>query len=193
MHGCIGSTDGCHVGMLNCPFQLMQFNMGCKLNMQTRTHNLTCNHRRRILHTTSCHPGRWCDKTLVRFDEFVMNVKHGMILPDHTFTLLSRGEDGSIVKKQFSGVWLMADNGHLGWSVTIPPFTSCKTHAQRRWSKWVESMRKDVECTFGILKGRFWQLKNGTRVRGAKAMDNMWMTCCALHNFFLEEDNLDCP
>jgi hypothetical protein len=24
-----------------------------------------------------------------------------------------------------------------------------------RWSKWAESMRKDVECTFGILKGYY--------------------------------------
>lgn len=28
-----------------------------------------------------------------------------------------------------------------------------------RWSKCVESIRKDVECTFGILKGRFRILK----------------------------------
>jgi len=25
---------------------------------------------------------------------------------------------------------------------------------EMRWSKWLESMRKDVECAFGILKGR---------------------------------------
>ena len=29
-----------------------------------------------------------------------------------------------------------------------------------RWSKWLESMRKDVECTFGIMKGR-WRILSG--------------------------------
>ena len=50
-----------------------------------------------------------------------------------------------------------------------------------------------MECTFGILKGRFRVLKNGIRVRGPAATDNIWLTCCALHNFLLEEDGLDQP
>ena len=54
-------------------------------------------------------------------------------------------------------------------------------------------MRKDVECTFGILKGRFRVLKNGIRLRGPQATDNIWLTCCALHNFLLEQDGLDDP
>jgi Plant transposon protein len=59
-----------------------------------------------------------------------------------------------------------------------------------RWSKWLESMRKDVKCTFGILKGRFWTLKNGTRIHSINSVDKIWCTCCALHNIFLEHDGL---
>jgi hypothetical protein len=40
-----------------------------------------------------------------------------------------------------------------------------------RWSKWLESMRKDVECTFGILKGRWRILKSGIRIEGVDAVD----------------------
>ena len=58
----------------------------------------------------------------------------------------------------------------------------------------MESMQKDVECTFGILKGRFCLLKNGIRLRGLADTDNLlWLACCALLNFLLlEEDGLDC-
>jgi hypothetical protein len=52
-------------------------------------------------------------------------------------------------------------------------------------------MRKDVECTFGILKGRWRILKAGVRLRSAEAADNVWKTCCALHNWLLEVDGLD--
>lgn len=52
------------------------------------------------------------------------------------------------------GVWLLVDNGYLEHSTLLPPMKITTTQAETRWSKWVESMRKDVECTFGILKGR---------------------------------------
>ena len=181
MAGCLGSTDACHVGMLNCYHQLRIHNSGFKMSMPTRTYNLTANHRRRILFTTTGHPGRWNDKTLVRFDKFVMNVKYGKILSRNIFGLLSRNKEGEVIERKYSGVWLIVDNGYHSWSVTIPPFKTPQTYAEQRWSKWIESMRKDVECTFGILKGRFRVLKNGIRLRGPANTDKIWLTCCSLH------------
>ena len=61
MPGCVGSTDATHIAMLRCPSQLRNYNMGHKLDLPTRTYNLTTNHRRRILSTTTGHPGRWND------------------------------------------------------------------------------------------------------------------------------------
>ena len=42
-------------------------------------------------------------------------------------------------------------------------------------------MRKDVECTFGILKGRWRILMTDDRVYGIDKVDEIWLTCCALH------------
>jgi len=58
-------------------------------------------------------------------------------------------------------------------------------------SHWLESLRKDVECTFGILKGRWHILKSGTRLQGVKVSNKIWKTCCALHNWLLEVDVMD--
>ncbi|KAI2490063.1 Plant transposon protein [Fragilaria crotonensis] len=49
-------------------------------------------------------------------------------------------------------------------------------------------MRKDVECTFGILKGRWRILKTGIRMNGVENADKIFLTCCALHNWLLETD-----
>jgi hypothetical protein len=51
--------------------------------------------------------------------------------------------------------------------------------------------RKDCKCVFGILKGRFRVLKTGIRLDGPNAVDNIWLTCCALHNMPLSADGLD--
>ncbi len=60
-----------------------------------------------------------------------------------------------------------------------------------RQSKWIELMRKDVERTFGILKGRWRILKSGVRISGVVNVDKVWFTCCALHNWLLEIDGLN--
>jgi hypothetical protein len=52
-------------------------------------------------------------------------------------------------------------------------------------------MRKDVECTFGILKGHFHVLKTGIHLHGTVNAEKIWCPCCALHNWLLEVDGLD--
>ena len=73
----------------------------------------------------------------------------------------------------------------------MPPIKRTCSQQEIRFSQWLESIRKDVECTFGILKGRFRILKTGIRLNGQQAADRVFLTCCALHNWLLEVDGLD--
>jgi len=75
--------------------------------------------------------------------------------------------------------------------VSIPPLKNSSNQREIRWSQWMESIRKDVECASGISKGRWRILKSGIRLHGVEAADKIWMTCCALHNWLLEVDGLD--
>ena len=65
----------------------------------------------------------------------------------------------NVTTQKYKGVYVVVDNGYLDWSCTVPPFFVTNNIGKIRWSRWVESMRKDVECTFGILKGRWRTLK----------------------------------
>jgi hypothetical protein len=51
--------------------------------------------------------------------------------------------------------------------------------------------RKNGECTFGILKGR-WRIlvKTGIRLNRVECADKTFLTCRALHNWLLETDRL---
>jgi DDE superfamily endonuclease len=163
---------------------------GVKLPMPSRTYNLTVNHRRQILSTTRGHPSRWNDKTLVLFDAFAKGIYDGTVLSDVEFGMLEHDENREIVTVRYKGAWLLVDNGYLRWPTTVPPFKESIHYDEIRFSQWLESMRKDVECTFGIMKGRFRILKTGVRLHGVEATDKIWLTCCALHNFLLEADGL---
>ena len=47
-----------------------------------------------------------------------------------------------------------------------------------------------MECTFGILKGRWRILKTGIRLQAKQSIDDVFYTCCVLHNMLMEYDNI---
>jgi hypothetical protein len=165
--------------------------MGYKMSHTARTYSITVNHRRRILSTTRGHPSRWNDKTLILFDDFSRGIREGKYFKDLEFELLEFDSGNEVIKVKYAGAWQLVDNGYLAWPTTIPPSKVSVNGREIRFSDWLESMRKDVECTFGILKGRWRLLKTGIRLHGVEACDKIWATCCALHNWLLEIDGLD--
>ena len=184
--GCIGSTDATHIPLEKVSFGLRQAHLGYKMSGTTRTYNLTVNHRRKILHSTTGHPGRWNDKTLVRFDGFMRQIREGQFNSTMSFVLSDEhGRDVTL-----KGAYVIVDNGYLTWSSTVPPLKNSMNRGEIRFSQWLESLRKDVECTFGILKGRWRVLKTGIRMHNTEVADNIWLTCCALHNMLLDVDGL---
>ena len=189
-NGACGSSDATHVGMLHCPSWASNSNKGFKLAIPSRTYNTTVAHTRQILGTTCGHPGTWNDKTLVLFDELVKGVNEGTYLSENEFVLLEIDADGNEVKITYKGAWFIVDNGYLNWSCTVPPMKNPVSYQEIRFSEWLESMRKDVECTFGILKGRFAILRHGIRTESIATCDKLWLTCCAIHNKLLFIDGL---
>ena len=177
MHGAIGSMDACHVTIEKC-------SVGGKSKLTCWSYNLTCNHRRQILHNTPGSLARWNDKTIVLFDKLELDLQKGRILNDNVFELYQRNEHGEVISVKYCGAWLLVDNGYLKWATTIPLCKNTIFYEETRWSEWLESMRKDVECTFGILKGRWRILKAGVRLHGVDSCDKIWklfvrfIICC---------------
>ena len=144
--------------------------------MPSLTYNMSVNHHRWILSTTSGHPSRWNDKTLQLYDELLKGVYDGSVLGDFTFVLHEYGAYGNIVDAMYQGPWIMVNNGYLHWLTTVPPFKDAALRMELHWSQWLESMQKDVECTFGIMKGRFRILKTGIHLHGVEVTDKIGMT-----------------
>ena len=189
--GAVGSTDATHVILERVRNRNRQAHLGFKSSHTARAYNITVNHRRRILSTTAGHPARWNDKTLQLFDPFMEQIHEGEILDDLVFQLYSFDAAGTVVKRNYQGAWLLFDNGYLSRSSTVPPIKTSNSRSEIRFSAWLESLRKDVECTFGILKGRWRILNTGIRLHGTCVPDKIFHTCCALHYLLLDVDGLN--
>ena len=101
-------------------------------------------------------------------------------------------EDGTVVEVTCSGAWLTCDNGCLKWYILVPAFKFKTNRVELCFSEWLESIRKNVECTFGILKQRWRIFKTGIRIHSIESAEN-FKTCCALHKFLLDADGMDVP
>ena len=148
--GCIGSADVTHILMEKCHARLKNQNKGAKDAHTTRAYQLVVNHRRQIIASTVGFPGRWNDTSVVRFDDFITDIHRGNYLADNEFILLNNKGD----QKPYTGAWILVDGGYPPWTTLVCPFKETTSIMESRWSRWAESMRKDVECTFGIMKGK---------------------------------------
>jgi len=128
--------------MLMCQAGLRQYNHSFKLPHPSRSYNTTVNYRRKILHTTSGHPGRWNDKSIVMYDKLACDLLHNNVFSSQSFFLYEPTSDGKYLKRWYSGGYLIVDNGYLDWPVLVPPLKSYINRKELRWSKWVESLRK---------------------------------------------------
>ena len=72
----------------------------------------------------------------------------------------------------------------------IPPFKDqTETPEYYEWSKHVGGLQKDIECVFRKLKKRFLLIKNPICFANPHNIEQMFLTCCAIHNALLAYDN----
>lgn len=96
-NGYIESSDSTHIGMHSCASWAAHNHLGHKLNIPSRTYNVTVTHWRQILDSTSGHQSTWNNKTIVLLDELVRGVNTGDIYGDNEFKLLERDKKGNLI------------------------------------------------------------------------------------------------
>ena len=184
--GCVGSIDCTHIRWDRCPVSLANLCKG-KGQHPTLVFEATVHHNRRVLGMTRSFYGTINDKTIVKSDSYVQDVKDGAVYGDVKYKITMA--DGRVVEK--TGVYFLCDGGYHRWTCLMSPVPPCGDVDVHRWSEWLESVRKDVECFFGILKGRFRWLKMPILLQKQKHIDNAVFLCCILHNMLLDFDGED--
>ncbi|CAB1116712.1 unnamed protein product [Ectocarpus sp. CCAP 1310/34] len=162
----------------------------------------TCDHSGRIIAATKTYPGAENDKTVIARDKSIWRIR-----------------DEEPWKSYYTRAWIIVDGGypksletdhvvstqvrikptpdsHFRSAVShipllIPPIKTHNTVEEHDWSRRLESMRKDIECCFGRVKGR-WRLFGGDMLFSTRQkVDNAWFTACILHNMLHSFNRLD--
>jgi Plant transposon protein len=84
--GCIGSSDCVHLKWDRCPIDIAQLCSG-KEGYPTLAYSCTVDHRRRILASTSSYWGAKNDKTIVRGDTYITDVKFKKVHSETRFDI----------------------------------------------------------------------------------------------------------
>mmetsp|Transcript_75594 Transcript_75594/g.148370 ORF Transcript_75594/g.148370 Transcript_75594/m.148370 type:complete len:201 (-) Transcript_75594:189-791(-) len=175
--GCIDSTDVVHCSWERRHAKNRNIYAG-KEKFPTVAYEMTVNHKGRIQAVGRGFYGTCNDKTIVRFDAFVVDLHERRKYEDVEYTLTNADGLHEIMK----GCYVITDNGYHMWRCLQCPISHPVYPDENAWTKRVESCRKDIECLFGIMKKRWTILKTAMRMQSKDEIDAIVMSCCILHN-----------
>lgn len=184
--GAVGSVDCTHIAWARCHAMRSSQYSG-RSKKPTIVYQVVCNHNRRIMHVTGGMQGTANDRLVDKYDHFTRDLQAKVILSDVSFSLYdSAGKTSTL-----SGAYLLSDNGYTKVRTKQCPMKVCVSMDEHFWSCQLESVRKDIECCFGILKGRYRILRTPISVQDHRTVDDIFYSCCVLHNMNLMDDELD--
>ena len=188
--GAYCETDGVHVEWNNCP---AKWRIECtgKEGYPTIAFNVSILHNKEIIHGTSWTGGATNDQTQARYDELFQKLRWDQekLAPNELLKYKLLDEKGELV--EWIGLYAIVDGGYFAWRCLQAPLRDAAGDDGARWSERLESVRKSVEMTFGIMKKRFKVLRNAMLFRDPKYIEKVFRACCTLHNLLLRYDRLD--
>lgn len=202
--GCVLSQDGVHVAWDRCP-SIERFSHTGKESYPTLAWNVNVDHTTKIRsvhdHVRDEFPhdydtwrgalkGAVNDKTHVRTDKCVATVRDDELYTEFEYEVYVDANGG---KKLVKGGYILNDGGYHRWLHTIagPKAELACSYVEEAWGSRCESIRKDTERTFGIMKRRFRILRLPSLLLRAKDIDTTFKVCAVLHNMLLQFDGLD--
>ena len=180
--GAVGSMDATHVRLWKCP-DMFQNRCEGKEGYPTLGWMCVVDHFKFIQYVSDAYFGAANDKQMCNVDPFCMAIQGGS-LRNVPFNIINeRGE-----RQRCKGAYVIVDGGMTKKACFVDPMHERVTYEAVHWSEWAESIRKDVECTFGVLKQRFLILKHGVWYRNFDDVHGIFLSCCMLHNMLLVWD-----
>jgi hypothetical protein len=180
--GCSGSVDVVHVKWSNCPSGDYNRAKG-KETFPSLGFECITDFNHWILLVYGPHFGSHNDMDIVKTDSYVRSMTKSHLHRDARWSYY--GDQGHV--RTHRGSYFICNNGYLRWPTTICPFmrVDCSS-PEGFFSSNLERVRKDVKCTFGILKKRWRVLNNGFVQREMEVCSKIFITCCWLNNFLVD-------
>ena len=96
------------------------------------------------------HIFQYNDKTIARYDPLIAELGTNPLFVNHKYNVRTAV---GVVERQ--GAHFICDGGYHNWRTLMCGLKHTSDVPSHIWSIQMESVRKDIECCFGILKIRF--------------------------------------
>ena len=113
------------------------------------------------------------DKTMVRTDPFIYAIGQDEVFVDFRYKLIVNDNSETI---EMRGAFAINDGGYHNWVHTIAGSKEGQSTSvgEDRWSGNMESIRKDFERCFGIMKKRFRILQIQSLLHRSSSIDTIF-------------------
>ena len=177
--GAFISLDVVHCAWIQCPMKYTHLCSG-KEGFPTLAWNCGVDRNGICTHISGPHLGARNDKTIALVDELIQTLHNNLnqLFSDYVFGLTD--EHGFL--QRLKGVYALVDGGYHFWRCLICGNAHEVERFAARFAKRLESVRKDPERFFGILKKRFYSLDGGMKWRDPKHHHHAFCVCAMLHN-----------
>jgi hypothetical protein len=144
-----------------------------KEKFPTLAFNCVVDHFRQIHYCSEAYYGATNDLQICGDDKYPVALSRGDY-ENVEFELYK--DNGTLVKCK--GGYVICDGGMPKDACFIDPQHHHSSRPAVIFAEWLESIRKDVECTFGILKQRFRFLRNKIQYHDMKLITAAFRCCC---------------
>jgi len=125
-----------------------------------------------------------------------VKLREGKYFPDTTYKLLRKPTAAETAAEDYFHeedvklLYTVCDGGFHTWRCMQAPVKMPVTVEESFFSSLLESVRKDIECAFGITKRRFQLLGRPIPYQKRTAVKNVVQAACIFHNRILRYDGL---
>jgi hypothetical protein len=170
--GCMGSIDCMHWFWTRCPMAQRGMYQG-KGGKASVVLEAVADLDLRIWHADFGTPGSVNDITITWRSPLVTAFANGTF-PPRGFNYMLQGRRG--IRPYF-----LDDGIYPEWPLFLKTIPTPSTPKARLFAKKQESFRKEVECTFGILRARWHILQRPSLILSIRRMQTIIYTCIILH------------
>jgi len=152
MTGAFASMDCTHLWWNKCPESMTSdFTNGKYGGHTTTVFQAMVGPNKEVFSCSNAYPGSYNDKMVSQIDPDIRRILQYGAYKDVEYLLFDK--DG--IPRKTKGAYLIVDGGYQKVAGLQDPTKTASSTNEIRFAEWMESVRKDVECLFGILKARF--------------------------------------
>lgn len=189
--GCALSIDGTVIDWANCSQGLRAncryYKSGFGLNFQ-----ISVGPQLRIFHVSNAFGAATNDRTMYNNTDIIDFIRDDDDCKNYEYELYVTNEEGVIEKQHMKGMLIIGDGIYADFEHTITGYKHALPGTpEEGWSRHHGSVRKDVERSIGLLKGRFKILSKKLPFQSVDIIENVVKVCAYFHNRILRHDGRD--